>query len=308
MPDLSVNDLVQRTRDLLNDTPAIVTSTTSDGGAGDLSVSVSDPSGISQGDILEWQTGTVGYEQMLVTADPGGSNPIAVSRGFNGTTAESHASGDALFIGPTFTGRQTQKAIIAGLGKLWPYAYKVTLVDLGAYTEGKIWYDLVGLTALPLGMVAVRQKFGVPPSLHQGDFVKPGTKGGLPVVWDFTVDTSIAASGAAVRFPSGVYDPTPSAAHPFAHVATPIVGTSDIPDDGRWPVADCVTYFAAGRMVGAQEIPRVASGGDLESSGTVSTGARTQAGFVFLQQFQLLLQSIGIRYRHHYRPLDVFTR
>jgi hypothetical protein len=58
-------------------------------------------------------------------------------------------------------------------------------------------------------------------------------------------------------------------------------------------------------MVGAQEIPRVASGGDLEAATTVGTGARTAAGGGFTDQAQQLLQTIGIRYRNFYRPLDV---
>ena len=302
MADLSVNDLVQRTRDLLGDTPSVITSTTAGTGA---SIAVSDATALSLGDILEWQTGAVGYEQMLITVDPAGVSPVTVQRGVNGTTAETHTSGDSLFIGPNFTGRQTQQAIRAGLRKLWPYAYVVTPVDLGAYAQGRVWYDLVGFTGQAVGMVGVKQAWGTAPALYQGDFVKPGQKGGLPVAWDFTVLTSICASGHGVRFPSGWYDQSVAAAHPFAYVATPILGTTDIPDSERWPVADAVTYFAAGRMVGAQEIPRVSSGGDLESSSTVSTGARTTTGFVFLQQFQSLLQSIGIRYRNYYRPLDV---
>lgn len=299
MPDLSVNDLVQRTRDLLSDTPTVITSTTTGTSS---PITVSDPTFLSLGDILEWQTGAVGYEQMLVTVDPAGSNPITVQRGVNGTTAEAHTSGDSLFVGPSFTGRQTQQAIQAALRKLWPYAYVVTPVDLGAYVQGKIWYDLVGMTQRPLGMVYVRQRYGASPALFQGNF-GPGFD--YPVAWDFTVDTAIAASGAAVRFPWGLYDQSATAAHPFAGVATPILGTTDIPDDGRWPVADCLTYFAAARMTGAQEIPRVVAGGDLESSSTVGTGARTQTGLSLQQQAMALLLTIGIRYRNFYKPLDV---
>ena len=302
MADLSVNDLVPRVRDLLGDTPSVITSTTTGTGA---SVAVSDATALSLGDILEWQTGTVGYEQMLITVEPAGVSPVTVQRGVNGTTAETHASGDSLYIGPNFTGRQTQQAIQAALRKLWPYAYVVTSLDLGAYAAGKVWYDLAGLTQRPVGMVYVRQRFGNAPALYPGDFVRYGARGGLPVVWDFTMDTAICASGAGVRFPSSLYDPQTGAAHPFAGVATPILGVTDIPDDGRYPVADCVVYLAAGRMTGAQEIPRVSSGGDLEESSTVGTGARTSTGMSWTQQGQDLLQTIGIRYRNFYRPLDV---
>jgi hypothetical protein len=302
VPDLSVNDLVPRTRDLLSDTPTVITSSTTGTGS---SITVNDPTFLSTGDILEWQTGAVGYEQMLVTADPAGVNPITVQRGVNGTTAETHTNGDSIFVGPNFTGRQTQQAIAAALRKLWPYAYVVTPIDLGAYVSNKVWYDLVGMTQKAMGMVSVRQAWGTAPALYQGDFVRYGQKGGLPVIWDFSVATSICASGAGVRFPSSIYDTSGAAAHPFANVATPIIGTSDIPDDGRWPVADCVTFFAAGRMTGAQEIPRVSSGGDLESSSTVGTGARAATGSGLVEQAQSLLQTIGIRYRNFYRPLDV---
>jgi hypothetical protein len=284
---------------LLGDTPVVITSTTTGTGA---SITVSDATFLSLGDILEWQTGTVGYEQMLVTVDPAGVNPITVQRGVNGTTAETHTSGDAIFVNPSFTGRQTQQAIGAGIRKLWPYVYIVTSCDLGTITTPKVWYDLVGAPSGTLGLVGVRQQYGASPAIYQGDYVLLGSHGGLPCSYDLSIDTAICATGFGVRFPGGFYDPV---AHPFARVASPVLGVTDIVDSGRFPVADHLSYFAAGRLTGALEIPRVSTGGDLESSTTVSTGARSSAGGGFLQTAQDLLQTLGIRYRNLYRPLDV---
>jgi hypothetical protein len=297
--DLTATQLVPRVRDLLGDTPSVLTSTTTGTGT---SITLSDASTMSEGDILEWQTGAVGYEQMLVTNANGGVNPITVVRGVNGTTAESHTSGDSLFVNPSFTGRQTQQAISAGVRKLWPYCYIVTSCDLGAPSTN-VWYNIVGAPAETMGLVDVRQQFGTAPALYQGDYVLYGSRGGLPVMYDLTLDTSIVATGFGIRFPSGFYHPTN---HPFARVASPITGTAaDIPDSGKWPVADAVAYFAAGRMTGALEIPRVSTGGDLESSTTVGTGARTSAGSDWMSAYQQLLQTLGIRFRNFYKPLDV---
>src|SRR4030042_1156562 len=94
--------LIQDIRDVLNDEPWETTSTTTGTGA---TVAVPDGTKGAAGDVLEWpDTGTVGGEQALVLSVS--SNDLTTDRGFNGTTAEAHTSGDRVLKNPRSSTRK----------------------------------------------------------------------------------------------------------------------------------------------------------------------------------------------------------
>src|SRR5512145_2229877 len=111
---VSTSALVARVRDLLGDHPWGTTSTTENTGA---TVAVPDGTDWSEGDIGEWQTGTVGFEQFYVQAVV--ANNLTVVRGYAGTTAEAHTSGDRVLKNPSFSGRQIQQALETAVKGLW---------------------------------------------------------------------------------------------------------------------------------------------------------------------------------------------
>ena len=76
MADVSISDLVQRVRDLLQDTSAYQTTSTTT--TTSTTVAVPDGTLWVQGDVGEWQTGAVGYEQIWVTAAPVANNLVVV--------------------------------------------------------------------------------------------------------------------------------------------------------------------------------------------------------------------------------------
>lgn len=293
---LSSAALVPRVRDLLGDTPYSTTSTTTGTGS---TVTVVDGTKWAEGDIGEWQTGTVGYEQFLVTADPVG-NDLTVARGYNGTTAETHTSGDRVFQGPAFSGRNTQQAIAAAIRTLFPFCYKVATISLtpGA---GQIWYTLPKPSGEDiLGLVDVTQVWSQMPGLRQMQY---GRRGQLEVRIDLNAPTALVADGVGLYLPR-VADSTNTI---YVRVQQAITGTSDIPDGGAdlFPVADYLVSYAAGRLTGFSEIPRVASGADLETTGTVSAGSRSDTGRTIMFDAKKQLELLANRYRAHYRPLSV---
>jgi hypothetical protein len=290
-PPLSINDLVPRVRDLLGDAPYTVTSTTTGTGA---TVTVPDGTRWAEGDIGEWQTGVVGYEQFLVTADPAG-NTLTTSRGYNGTTAETHDSGDRVAQGPTFTGRQIQQALLAAVRSLWPFVYRTEDVEVTPSTTEK-WFDITAPDDDVLGIVSVSQRTGPTGS---EDIMFYGTRKGIPIKFGPEVNDLVVPSGQGLYIPY-FYDQTNPV---VVKVMEAVTGDNDIEDNSLFPVADYLIYYAAGRLTGATEIPRVAQGADLEASGTVGAGARSETGRGLSYDAKKMLELLAIKYRLYYRPL-----
>ena len=288
---------IPRVRDLLGDTPYSTTSTTTGVGS---TVTVTDGSKWAEGDIGEWQTGTVGYEQFLVVADPVG-NDLSVARGYNGTTPETHTSGDRIFQGPAFSGRQVQQALEAAIRTTYPFIYKAAAISITP-VPAQVWYTLPPPSSQAiLGLIDVTQVYGEAPSLRQMRF---GRRGQLGVGIDLNAPAALVADGAGLFLPR-LADPDNTV---YVRVMQAITGSgadTDIEDNAQFPVADYLISFAAGRLTGASEIPRVASGADLETTGTVSAGARQDVGRTFMFDAKKQLELLTIRYRAFYNPLKV---
>ncbi len=296
---VSRDALIPRVRDLLGDTPYTTTSTTTGVGS---TVTVPDGTRWAEGDIGEWQTGTVGYEQFLVTGDPVG-NDLPVSRAYGNTVAETHTSGDRIAQNPAFFGRQIQQALEAGVRSLYPFVYKATPIILSVVGGGADpdWWDVAPANAQAvLGLIDVNQVYGQSPALQVARY---GRDSGTSISFDTTLPTDLVTSGVGLRINSGLYHPTNDLFITVAQAVTGSGADTDIEDSGSFPVADYLISFAAGRLTGASEIPRVSSGADLETSGTVSAGARQEVGRTFAFDAKKQLEVLAIRYRRFYRPL-----
>lgn len=301
MADVSISDLVQRVRDLLQDTSSYqTTSTTTTTSA---TVAVPDGTLWVQGDVLEWQTGTVGYEQAWLSAAPAGNNLTTV-RGYNGTTAETHTSGDIIVQNPKVPGRAIQQALTQAVYRLWPHVWKSATISLTPDLS-KTWYDLNTLT---VGISKAYQQYGSSPNLLVGNFsaYSSDTRKGyrwMAVDWDLDMPTTTVASGKGIRFPTGLYHGTNTITVKDKRVIT---GTSDIPDDSQFPVAECVVYLAAARIMRGQEMNRDVVGTNIETTGTVSTGVRAQTANYFEGVAKDLLDDLKLRIQEKYRPIQVW--
>lgn len=294
MTDLSISDLVPRVRDLLYDTPWETTSTTATTAT---TVAVPDGTLWSEGDIGEWQTGTVGYEQIYVTTVA--ANNLTVIRGYNGTTAETHTSGDRVIKNPLYSGRQIQKAITGEMQHLWPFVYKTGDVDLTPLST-TVWYDL---NALTVGIVRVYQLYGA--SGAGASIGRFGLKGGeFPFEVDYVLPSGLVTSTKGIRFRSGMYH---SSNHIHVIDQRVITGTTDIVDTSQFPVADCLIWLAAGRLVQATEIKRDSQGAPQDTQTTVSTGVRLQSGAYFKQQGKKMLELLKYDYQQYYQPIRMWT-
>ncbi len=291
MADLSSSDLVQRVRDLLGDNPWQTTSTTT---TTSTTVAVPDGTLWTFGAIGEWQTGTVGYEQFYVQSVS--SNNLTVIRGVNGTTAESHTSGDAVIRNPGFAGRQLQQAITQTLMELWPYVWKVG-TDTLTYASTTKWYDLNSLT---LGIVNVMQRKNVTPA-DIGIFNDKVRGHGKYYMTQRNLPTGLVTSTNGITFPAGVYDTSGT----YSIIVTDIrqvTGTTDIRDTSNEPVAEAVTFGAIARILKASEIKRALYGSSQTTEATVGVGTRLQLGAFYEQEFRKRLTTLQLRLKSLYDP------
>jgi len=298
MADLSSSDLVQRVRDMLGYNPYETTSTTTTTA---VTVAVVDGTRWDEGAIGEWQTGTVGYEQFYVQTVA--VNNLTVVRGYNGTTAETHTSGDRVLRidNDGFSGRQIQQAINQSVLDLWPWVWKVG-TDTLTYDATKKWYDL---NAATLGIVRVMQvkntsiaDIGIFRDRYFGDSLSYLVRRGLP--------TAFAASTNAIMFPRGVYD-TSGTNNIIVTDIRAVVGSTDIVDSSNLPVAEAVTYGAVARLMRASEIRRVTFGSPLEAVQTSGTGARLQLSGFYEDQYRKRLEELSVRLRQLYTPDQVWS-
>lgn len=276
---VSSSSLVQRVRDLVHDNPYETTSTTT---TTSTTVAVVDGTRWDEGDAGEWQTGTVGYEQFRVASVS--SNNLTVTRGYNGTTAETHTSGDRVIKNPLFTGRQIQQAIAAVINELWPRVYITGTVSLTPVT-GQLWYDLDAET---LDIIKVGQLYGA----SSERFGRFGIKGTHPYAYDGNLPAALVASGKGIRFPAGLFSPSNTVTVTDKRAIT---GTSDIEDSGQLPVADAVVYGAVGRLLQALETKRVASGEVVDIANSVGTGARLQTGAWYEAEYKTKKEDLAQR-------------
>ena len=295
---VSLTDLVQRVRDLLGDRPLNDTSTTTTTAT---TIVVADTTLHSVGEVFEWQTGTVGFEQCYVKSITNATDMVVV-RGYNGTTAETHTSGDTIvtLTQASITGRNIQQSLTQVMNASWPQVWIPGTVNL-TYSATTKWYDLNALTK---GIVSVTQKKNVTIADY-GRFRDFYTGDGRSYIVQRDLPTSIVASGTGIHFPQGVYDTSGTNVIVVRDVRL-LTGTSDIEDTGTLPVAEALVWGAASRLLKAKEVSRVMYGEPLTTGGTVGSGARFGLGREFEQEWQRRLETIKVQLQAAYDPDDVW--
>ena len=293
---VSTSALVQRVRDLLQERPFQDSSTTTDTGA---TVTVADSSLYAIGQVIEWQTGTVGYEQAYITALPSGTT-LTTKRGYGGTTAEAHTSGDAIIVlgDDQFSGRTIQQSITSVMNESFPMVWKPGTVSL-TWDGTTKWYDL---NALTLGIVSVTQEKNTT-IVDYGRFRDRYQGGGLSYIVQRDLATSIVSSGMGIYFPQGVYDSRTSGGNSIVvRDIRALTGTSDIEDSATLPVAEALVLGATGRLLRAKEISRVAFGEPGTIQASVGTGARWSLGKEYEREWRNRLEALKVALDNLYDP------
>lgn len=279
---VSQSALIPRVRDLLEDRPFATKGSASSASS---VVAVTDGTDWEEGAIGEFQSDGEQFKVISVS-----SNDLTCFRGWNGTTAATQAAATTIVRDPTFTYRQVNQALTAGLNRLWPYAWKTETVAL-TYSATTIWYNFAP-TGTPVGLVKVQQRYGAS-NEYIGYF---GSAGRRPFIIDNNLPTGLVAAGRGIRFPAGSY----SQQDYSVIAAVLITGTSDIEDTAELPVADTLVTGALGRLMNAKQVARTTQGINRDQATTISNLAPLQAGSVFEEQFVDALQMLRIKYRARY--------
>lgn len=291
---ISSSALIPRVRDILGDRPFQDSSTTT---TTTTSITVADSSLYDVGHIVEWQTGAVGYEQMYVTAIPNATT-LTVIRGYGGTTAETHTSGDAIVSNPQFTGRNIQQSITAILNDSWPQVWTPGTVNL-TWTGTTKWYDLNALTK---GIISVTQVKNTT-VVDYGRFRDRYQGGGLSYVVQRDLPTTVVSSGTGIWFPSGVYDSRTSGGNSIVvRDIRALTGTSDIEDSATLPVAEAMVWGVCGRLLRAREVSRVSAGEAVTIASSVGAGTRFSLGKQYEQEWRNRLESLKVALFDLYDP------
>lgn len=252
--------LVQDIRHMLQDNPWETTSTTTGTGT---PVAVPDGTKWAVGDIGEWSyTGTVGGEQFLVQSIS--SNNLTVLRGYNGTTAEAHTSGDRVLKNPRYSTIQIADAVDRVIDSLFPTAWKAASSTITP-AAGTKWYDseLTGTDLAGLiDLIGGTQAFGTGNIGFYG-YSSPSRSvrisRGLP--------TSFVTSGVGIQFPDGTWHTTNDITVRFRTKITNTVSGGNYSDIDEGLLSEALVYGVIGRLLSAKEIPNVSESARIDQTG-----------------------------------------
>lgn len=240
--------LIQRIRTVLNDNPALDTCVEAMDSS-EVGLDVTDGTKYAAGIVVEFQD--VDGEQCLVTSVS--SNTLTVVRGYNGTTAASHSISTLMAIDPTFSYIEITSAISASIRSLWPHVYKKISESVTPVTTGNRYYDLAAGSATLKEISSAYQIIG---SGNTSSVFSYGEhRGAYPIDLMFNMPTSKVASGIAYYIPYLRATDTVILVNGIAEI-TDTVATllySDLVDGIQ---IDCVTYYAAARLLASSDISR----------------------------------------------------
>jgi hypothetical protein len=281
--------LIQDVRHWLQDNPWETTSTTTGTGT---PVAVPDGAKWAAGDVGEWTfTGTAGGEQFLVQSVS--ANNLTVVRGYNGTTAEAHTSGDRVVKNPIYSVIQIKDAVDRIIESVYPSAWKQVSTSLTPDTT-TVWFDSelagVNLTGF-IDVVRGEQRYG---DTSQYVGIYGATQAGMrsrPITVVRDMPTALVASGVGVRFPGGFHHATNEVTVRYRARLTSTVAATLYSDLDEGLLSEAVVVGVVARLLAAKEVPNVSEDARLGQSDP-GTFIGT-AGWFELKHRELLAQ-----YRH----------
>lgn len=287
------SSLIQDIRHLLQDNPWEASSTTTTTSA---TVAVPDGTKWAAGDIGEWSfSGTVGGEQFLVTSVSG--NNLTTVRGYNGTTSETHSSGDRVVKNPRYTVIQITDAIDRVIDGLYPTAWTVTSTNITPSSTAT-WFDsgLSAANALALiDMQSAVQRYG--PSNDKLGYYGASKAGVrmLPIQFVRDAPTALLTSGVGVRFPGRFHHTSNVVAVSWRVKITNTVSGGNYSDIDEGLLTEAIANGVCARLVEAKDIPNVSEEARL---GQESPGAFLSIGSFFEQKYLELLAQYHLDLRN----------
>jgi hypothetical protein len=282
MAAVTVANLVQRIRTVLNDYPLSTKLATTISSTGTTSVIVTTGEGarIDATSILEFQDDG---EQCYITSMS--TDTATVVRGYNGTTAaSSHTSGVEIRVNPTFSYKQVTDAVSATIETLWPYVWKKATLTITPSTT-KAWYDL---DVNVMDLIQVSQKYNTASTPIRIFFY--GARGKTYPVGVFRgIDSSVVTSGVGLYLPYR-RDDTNSI---YADVRKKITdgGTTSYDDivdtsvSNQELAAEMLVAGAVARMLAAHDIARSSMEDIPQGDKSVRPGVRTQLSAYWHNRF-----------------------
>ena len=266
--------LLEDVRQLLEDDPWETTSTTTGTGT---TVAVPDGTKWAVGDIGEWSySGTVGGEQFLVQSIA--TNDLTVVRGYNGTTAESHSSGDRVVKNARYSTVQIADAVERVVSAMYPQIWKQVTSSITP-DQTTVWFNSgLGATdaAGVIDLIRAEQRYG-------GSSERVGIFGSstpdLPskkVRWDRLMPTALVSSGIGLNFPSGFFHTTNTVTVRWRVKVTSTLSGSNYADIDEGLLSEAVVYGVCARLVGAKELSNVSEAqkaGDERVGSFINTAA-----------------------------------
>jgi hypothetical protein len=226
------------------------------------------------GDVLEWtHSGTIGGELALVRSKSG--NDLTVVRGYEGTTAETHASGDRVVQNPNFYHRDIVESIDEVLNTLWPNVWTTVSQDVTPDTTAK-WIDSALSAAEVAAVVDLSSVGQVFDTDNWGAY---GPRHGRRVWARRNLPTATWTSGIAVRFPDGYWDSSAAVTFRWRAKITDTVAGGDYSDlDDGGLLAEGVVWLAASRLITKREAEGL---NETLHEGSATYGAHINSGSYF---------------------------
>jgi hypothetical protein len=285
--------LIQDVRHLLNDEPWETTSTTT---TTSTTVAVPDGTKWAAGDIGEWQTGTVGFEQFLVSSVSG--NNLTVSRGYNGTTAETHTSGDRVLKNPRYSGVQITDSVDRVCESLFPQLWKQATSTVTPNTTS-VWFDSGLSTTDVIDLIRGEQLWDSDTRIGMYGLVSPyiSTR---PIFYERNLPTALVTSGIGVVFPQGFHDDSNTVTLRWRAKITSTVSGSNYSDIDEGILSEIIVLGVCARLVAAKEIPNLSEDARVGSQ-NAGTFVGTASYFTIDQREKI--QSYRTELMEKYPPL-----
>lgn len=276
---LAQTTLIQRVRRVLGEDPAVQTGSMAN--ASTTTLTVDDTSKFDAGAIIEFQDNG---EQVKVKSITNATTAVVYSRGWNGTTAATHAASTVIFVDPQTTYVDITNAIERCIQGLWPKAWKAADDTVTPGTAD--WYDL---DSTALDLISVTQLAGP----ADGDLAIYGDKNsGLAVRFRKNVPTVYMASGTALQFPNGFAHASNTIYVRFRAVITSDTAGGSYSDLSEGLLAEVVVYGAATKLVAYKEVPLVANRDVSQGDTPLGPQARLTAASWLEEQYRKHLNNL----------------